>query len=439
MNNSRPIIFIGITLIFSLTACFHKSDKTGTADDIKNSIICHTPTGDYLITHEEVFHATSKSSGPKGSFTSGYADYRYTIRNIQTGEQISRLITGDREEDLLPIAYDGKQLWCYSADKSVGLHAREPASMQVTITRAQLEKANPVLAGSMNAPTIVEAGQYYSYDPVSNSIILTDLQGNLYSLDPSSLKATLIKKKPAYSNPFSHVHSTNAYMWTNVDISLIGEPRKQIEFHYDKKSEESYLSGEILLEQNTARLSALAAKMIQENKGAIEKIQQRCDSFLKIYPALKDQRQAFLTIRDNNVLNHYNELQSELERRISDSSSKKDDIIRHLTSMILGGDSNDLYILHANNLTDTSSVLITRTAIAHDSSFPKWTTLVPQIYFNPSKGIKRNSMAEVFKSGSPEFDYEWYGVEGNVFVGIKMLFAFGIDINTGKLLWKQQL
>ena len=48
-------------------------------------------------------------------------------------------------------------------------------------------------------------------------------------------------------------------------------------------------------------------------------------------------------------------------------------------------------------------------------------------------------MADVFKSGNPQFRYEWYGVEGNVLVGIKMLFAFGIDINTGKLLWKVQL
>jgi hypothetical protein len=30
-------------------------------------------------------------------------------------------------------------------------------------------------------------------------------------------------------------------------------------------------------------------------------------------------------------------------------------------------------------------------------------------------------------------------MEENVLVGIKMLFAFGIDVSTGKLLWKQQL
>src|SRR5882757_1655684 len=101
-----------LTAVFLLSSCFHKSTKTGTADDIEQSFVCHTPKGDYLVTHESIFQATSKSSGPKGNFTSGYTDYRYTVRDIQTGAQVTRLVTGDRDDDFLPLGFDGGQLWC---------------------------------------------------------------------------------------------------------------------------------------------------------------------------------------------------------------------------------------------------------------------------------------------------------------------------------------
>jgi hypothetical protein len=40
--------------ILLLVSCFYKSDKTGTADDVTQSLICHTTGADYLITHAEV-------------------------------------------------------------------------------------------------------------------------------------------------------------------------------------------------------------------------------------------------------------------------------------------------------------------------------------------------------------------------------------------------
>ncbi len=68
-----------------------------------------------------------------------------------------------------------------------------------------------------------------------------------------------------------------------------------------------------------------------------------------------------------------------------------------------------------------------------------WATLVLQIYFDPGKRIKADPLGDVFKSGSPEFRYDWYGIEDNVLCGIKMLFAFAIDAQTGILLWQKQL
>ena len=439
MRNLIYFLLIILAGVFVLTSCFHKSDTTGTADDIKHSFTCHTSGGDYLITHDEIFHATSKSSGPRGTYITGYTDYRYTVRNMQTGAVVTRLVTGDRTEDFLPLGYDGKQLWCYGVEKNIGLHAREPVSMKVSIPREELEKENPLLAGNLSIPKFNEAGQFYSYDPVSNAITLTDIRGNLFSLDPQTLKARAIKKKPVFSNPFSDASSANAYKITGGHISLTGELRKQIDLGRDNKSVESYLKGEILLEQNMDHLSAIAAHQIKGNRLFYQKIQQEHDSLLIQYPVLKDQHQAYLSIRDNNILNRFYNLQSKLKDKKSDSAYKTDDNTRNLTKMVLSSDTNTIYILHANDLSDTSSILISKVSISDTNTILQWTTMVPQIYFDPSKGIKSNRMAEVFKSGNPQFRYDWYGIEGNVLVAIKMLFAFGIDITTGKLLWKIQL
>jgi len=290
----------------------------------------------------------------------------------------------------------------------------------------------------MTTPKVYEAPQFYVYDPLNNCIVLTDIQGNLFSLDPTSLKASPIKKKPTIDN-FPEAHATSATRWGDKRVTLSGEIRKQLEFSHKNTSEDSYLKGEILLEQNTARLSTIAKSMLTINNAETERLRQRCDSFLNLYPVLKDQRQAYLSIKDYRIPSRFYEMQNELERMYRDSNNARDEVIRDLDKMVLGCDSNYIYILHANNLTDTSSILITRVEVKDDVSHPLWTTMVPQIYFDPSKGIKRNRMSEVFKSGNPQFRYEWYGVEGTVLVGIKMLFAFGIDVNTGKLLWKQQL
>src|SRR5436309_1564298 len=95
---AKTLLCIAIAATFS--SCFSKSNKTGSADDVVHSFTCHTSKGDFLVTHEEIFHATSKSTGPKGTYISGEADYRFTIRNLQTGEQVTRFITGDRTEDM---------------------------------------------------------------------------------------------------------------------------------------------------------------------------------------------------------------------------------------------------------------------------------------------------------------------------------------------------
>lgn len=428
-----------LLLVFLLGSCFYKSNKTGSADDVVQSFTCHTANGDFLVTHEEVFHANSKSSGPTGTYISGTADYRYTVRNLQTGEQVARVVTGDRDEDVYPVGYDGKQLWCYGAERSSGLHAREPAGMQVTITQEDIENANPNLRGNINHPKIYETPQFFVFDPLANQVMLTDLQGNLYNLDPSTLKAVPVRTKPMFDSRFDHASSGSANRWPDMNISMSGDNRKQIDFQRGTKSEESYLKGEILLEQNTMRLNKIAKQVLETYDQVVSSVKAAMDSLLNIYPALNDERQAYLTIKDYHIPSKYASLKRQLESAQRDTMYSKYNFIRDMDNMVLGCDSNCLYIMHANNLTDTSSILLTKTIIKNGVSTPQWTTMIPGIYFDPSKGISRNPRSDVFKAGNPQFRYEWFGLEGKILTGIRMLHAFGIDDTNGKVLWVRQL
>ncbi|MBS1910693.1 MAG: hypothetical protein JST22_01780 [Bacteroidetes bacterium] len=438
MKRTTRIALLALPAIL-LAACFHKSDETGTADDVKQTMICHTAKGDFLITHEEVFHATSKSSGGRGTFVSGYADYRFTVRNLATGQQVARLVTGERDEDLILLGFDGTRLWCYSADKSVGLHARDPATLGVVVTRDQVEKGTPALAGRLASPSVSEAGRLYGFDPFTRSVILADMQGNLYSMDAETLRATAIAKMPKLLEQPSHASTTGAYRWRDESVGLRDEPRGHIEISNDVRSTDSYLHGEIMLEGNVTRLAEAGVRMRKAADAVIERMRSTHDSLLALYPVLRNETEAYRSIRDADLLNGYYRIDRKLQEAVEDSASNSDDALRHLPNTVLGCDSNVVYIAHANNLADTSSLMISRVSLHGTQMVTDWTTLVPQIYANPSKGIKVDPLAETFKSGDPDFDYEWYGVEGNVLVGVKMLFAFALDIRTGKLLWKQQL
>lgn len=426
-----------LLLLLSLSSCFHKSNESGTADDVRHAIICHTTNGDLLITHEEIFHATSKSYGNHGSFISGFADYRFTVRDLHTGTQTVRLVTGDMEKDFVPLGYDGANLWCYSADKRLGLHARNPSSLQVSIAQQQLEQANPILSGKLSAPKLNETERYYMWDGMGGKVVATDLQGNIYAIDPANLHATPITKMPEAVKPY-HTRTTSCGLWKDENISLGGDLRRQVKLPGGGLSAETFLNGELIAEQDANKLAAIGRQELQARNEMMLVLKHEYDSMLTAYPVLSDERQAYLTIKDYHIPSHFADLKRSLERMKEDSANTRQSVISHLSNVVLG-DSNTVYIVHANDVTDTTAMLISRLSIRNNACKTEWTTLIPGIYFNPSKGIKKNPMKDVFRAGNPEFDYEWYGLQGNVLTGINMLFAFGLDTQTGKLLWKQQL
>lgn len=434
-----PQGFITIILLLFLASCFHKSNKTGEADDVTQFMLCGSPKGNFVITHEEVFHATSKSYNRGISQITGYNDYRYTVRDLHSGKLITRMVTGKRSEDVMMLGYDGNQLWCYDASDDGGIQARDPATMQVVITRLKIEEANPHLANQMSKPQSYEAEQYYSYDYLKGQIIISDLKGVFYSLDPHSLQATPLDEKPDAFPDVNYPKSGSAYLSPGRSIRMDGDLRKQLVLSDTVKTKERFLHGEIICEQDATALTGIAGEYDRAFNQTIHALRLRSDSLEAAHPFLNQHERWLNNSSDREVMYAHDALKRNIDDMERDSTNGHYEVKQFLSGCPLGIQSGSIFIVHANNVTDTSSLLISKVNWNGSTLTTEWTTLVPGIYFDPDKGIRSNPMTEVFKSGDPQFRFEQYALQAGVLCCVKMLFAFGLDANTGKLLWKEKL
>src|SRR5687768_6008398 len=124
--------YFPLFLLLLFSSCFHKDVMNDRADDVEESFIYKGKDGTYIITKEEIFQATSKKSS--GGFTqiSGYAEYRISSYDLETGNLNGRAELGEGMEEAFTIlgATEGK-LWIYSIDPDLGFHARDPKTLEI--------------------------------------------------------------------------------------------------------------------------------------------------------------------------------------------------------------------------------------------------------------------------------------------------------------------
>lgn len=220
---------------------------------------------------------------------------------------------------------------------------------------------------------------------------------------------------------------------------MSGDLRKYLVFGDTMQSENSFLHAEILLQQDATALSQTANQWVKFYYSQLGDQRVRIDSFVSAYPFLKDESQWYREHSRYNIVSRFRDLNNDLDKMVRDSSQGYYQLLRFLNNSVLGCDSGNIFIAHANNVTDTSSLMISKLRYDKRKITLEWTTRVSGIYFDPDKGILSNPMKDVFKFGNPEFRFEQYGLSGNMLCGIKMLFAFGIDTRNGKLMWKEKL
>lgn len=141
--------------------------------------------------------ATSYSSGPRGTFKSMSTNYYIQCNDATTAELITnKKIKHHSDIKFYPIKMIGgsnNKAWVFIGE----ILAYDPFTLEKVADKEIIADKNPQLKGKMP-----DEERYYTYDNISNTILITATDGMKYSLSTASLLATaidddLISKSPA--------------------------------------------------------------------------------------------------------------------------------------------------------------------------------------------------------------------------------------------------
>jgi len=437
MKTLKHLLFIFLIFLFSaiMQGCFKKDVMVDTADDVEEVVITDVNGEKVLVTKEMIYQATSKESGRGITLTAGYSEYRLSSYNLNTGELISRIDLGERDDNYhYFLGSAGGKLWYVSSDKDIGFHGRDPKTLEITVKQDDLFSANPDLKGNLPYPQWYEYRKYYGYDYSNGKIMLSDNSGFVYYLDPVSIKTERTDKSIENFDYNESAKSTSISYNSEIYLNLNGKPRKVMVVQSKEYPELSFLDGYYVNSTNRLTLMEMNPEYFAPIYKVIEENSLIIDSLSKIYEDIKDSEEP------NDMMNK-RIIESKLESAKRNIKYKQDEINRKSKSdnQIITKD-NGVLIMHKSNASDTSKLIVSK--IVFDKNLKpekKWDTYIPDIFYEPSKVIDKSGFEYVFSKGSPNLSTIRiiYGDGKAVF--IIMLRAVCINVDDGKILWSIEL
>ena len=107
---------------------------------------------------------------------------------------------------------------------------------------------------------------------------------------------------------------------------------------------------------------------------------------------------------------------------------------------LLSPDTTSFFVFHRSNTAKDANAVISRVEFKNGKEMKElWRTEIVGLFFDPSAASETNAFKEVFSKGSPEFRFSFFGLAGGRLVIVWMLHAQCIDVNTGKILWKNRI
>jgi hypothetical protein len=434
MRNITLLLFIICSLLV-LNACFFKSDKTGTADDIISELLYTDNAGSVLIAHEKVFHATNKRS--RGGITniSGYATTRLSTYDVNTGQLLARTILGKETEDgAMVLTLQKDRLWVLFKDEEVQLQVYDPRTLAAKAGTEELLQQAPFLKGHLASPEWYELKQFFGYD-AGYGIILSDDKGFRYTLDPATLKVEKFEKSDYVLFFLKDPPATAMRGIYNdgITLSLNGNPRRTLEqANTPLPNKPSYLQGSFLIDNNVNRLKELQSKELAAlNEQIAAKTRER-DSMQAItdkLPAGSPQQSANdMKVRTAGY-------------RIDDLVRKSEKITPHhmpgKTDQLLQPDPDQFFILQASSTNKDATLVLSQLEWKPGQDVKeKWQAPVTGMFFDPNNARETNNFKVVFSSGNPQFGFKWADITGQQLLLTWMLHTSCIDIKSGKVLWQ---
>jgi hypothetical protein len=428
-------VFLLLISAMLFTGCFKKNVTKDDADDIEEIIIANSGGEKILVSKESIFQATSKSSKGGIRTTTGYSEYRLSSYNLNTGELLKRIELGERDDDYLYFLgnTDGK-LWYYSQNEKLGLHARDPKTLDIVVSQDQILNVNPFLKGNFPKVKWYELRRYFGYDYTKSIPIVSDNSGIIYSLDPTTLKA---EKRTGSMTNYKYEESTQSTSM-NIDkdlhVSLSGDPRKHLRIGNKNFEELDFLKGEFLFSSGVIPAKDIYPDYFAPILKEIEKKQRAIDSLNTLIEEQKDETDVWKARMVERMRDRVKHEQRDLENENSKLTKASDEKINIVISRDKG-----FFVIHSTTASDTAKVLITKIRFNVEDKSPSslWTTLLPNIFYDPDKVYEKGSFDYVFSKGSPNLRTKRVLYSDDKLVFITMLKAVCIDMNTGSILWER--
>jgi hypothetical protein len=432
---NKLLIIILMAAVFS--SCMYKSVMEGTADNIVEARIYSFEGKQYLVMLELVYQATSKQGGRGISITTGYNVQRLSVYNLNDGSLVVRKKAGRLDRFALEfLGCTGGNLWFYSLTE--GIHSLNPETLEVRVTQETIFEKNPGLRGNLATCEWYQLPQFFQFNDISQSIVLTDNQGYRYLLDPDSLLATKIVWEYQPYDPRTSQNFATSITFPPPTLNLTGELRKQIRLDGKEVNPGlTFLDGKFIVDRNPARV--------------VEGIDRKLSWYMlrmeAIYPelleltAMNNGRGPSWGTRDRDTLQRLENVRYQLGSDIRNLESCRVDISQkgysHHYTPLLSPDTTAFFVFHSSGTAKDARVVISRVQRKGNRELTAlWTTEIPGLFYNPDAASETNTFREVFSKGSPDFKFSCFEMEANRLIIIWMLHVHCIDMETGEILWK---
>jgi len=432
------VFFTTLSIALFFTSCFHKDVMTDRADDIISSLIYKGKEGNFIICKEAVFQATSKSSN--GGFTriSGRNDYRISSYDLATGKLSARINmkSGMEDEEFIIMGATEGKIWMYSINKDLGLHCRDPKTLEVITGPKKLVEASTMKVITLAPAPWSELDRYFAFDWENNTPLITDAQGYVYAINPDNFSAE--KKDKKLEIGFSKEwFNTSCGLNDGRSLYLKGDNRNTIEIgNAEDKSKLSFLFGKFIIDNSDARAGIIKKKRLEE----LQKRVKRLEDSIKAYESgHKDNDEEYF--RGNMSRAEEDRYEQNSKNKSAFEMAKMD--LEHFNSFgmdeknMLSNEPNTFLVYYANSISDTARVIISKVKFNADSSCTQiWECHLNNFFFDPDKASSKGAFETVFSKGDPQFRYQWFDVEDNKLIMISQLQMACIDMGTGKVLWE---
>ncbi|MDD5361768.1 MAG: PA2928 family protein [Ignavibacteria bacterium] len=431
---TKILFLFSIILAVYLSGCmFKKNVMKDDADNIEEAYIASTNGENFLIMKEVVFQATSKSSKQGIRMTSGYNEYRLTSYELETGKISKRIELGGQDDEYMYFigATDGK-IWYYSKDEKIGLHARNPKTLDIIVSKNDIEKVNPFLKDNFPKVKWYELRKYFGFDLAKKVPMISDNSGFVYLLNPDNYGTE--KVSASIKNfEYEKTMSTTSINVTKDDyMSLTGDPRKHINFKSKNFDQPDFLKGEFLQSSNSLNVKEVFPEYLTPLYNEIEKKQRYIDSVKELGEQMKDETDKYKQRSYEYLKNNIKYAEDDIDRKYKEIN----DLSTSRFNTIISKDKG-VFVIHATTASDTSKVIISKVTFDADNKTINlaWTTLLDNIFTEPDKVYEKGGFDYVFSKGSPNLRTKRAILAGNKIIFISMLRAVCIDTNTGNVLW----